>query len=67
MRPAGGGGGDGRGRVGVVGEGGGDEDEDGEGEESVESLLGSLMRALNTEQGRADFVRLTSADGHPAA
>lgn len=30
------------------------------GEESVEDLLGSLMRTLNTEQGRADF-RLLAA------
>lgn len=29
-------------------------------EESVESLLSSLMRALNTEQGRSDFSRLTA-------
>ena len=34
----------------------------GEEEASVESLLGSLMRALNTDQGRADFRRLTSED-----
>lgn len=32
-----------------------------EGEESVESLLRSLVRALNTEQGRADFARLAEA------
>lgn len=31
----------------------------GEGEATIESLLGSLMRALNTEQGRQDFARLT--------
>lgn len=38
--------------------------ESGDGEEqSVDSLLGSLMRALNTEQGRADFARLTAGDG----
>lgn len=30
-------------------------------EESVESLLRSLVRALNTEQGRADFARLAAA------
>lgn len=29
-------------------------------EPSVESLLGSLMRALNTEQGRADFGRMVA-------
>lgn len=34
---------------------------DGE-EESVEALLGSLMRTLNTEKGRADF-RLLAATG----
>ncbi|CBJ28093.1 acetyltransferase [Ectocarpus siliculosus] len=39
--------------------GGGDEAADGE--ESVEDLLGSLMRTLNTEQGRADFRRLAAA------
>lgn len=32
-----------------------------EGEESVESLLRSLVCALNTEQGRADFARLAEA------
>ncbi|CAM9204268.1 unnamed protein product [Hapterophycus canaliculatus] len=32
------------------------------GEESIETLLGSLMRALNTEKGRADF-RLLAATG----
>lgn len=43
--------------------------EDSEEEASVESLLGSLMRALNTQQGRADFCRLTSKDsgGFPSS
>ena len=33
-----------------------------QGEESIESLLTSLMRALNTERGRADFAKLTAED-----
>lgn len=33
-----------------------------DGEESVEDLLSSLMRTLNTEQGRADF-RLLASNG----
>lgn len=37
----------------------GEEENDDE-EESIENLLGSLMGALNTQQGRADFCRLTS-------
>lgn len=44
----------------VQGDGGGGVDTaDGEGE-SVEDLLSSLMRTLNTEQGRADFRLLAS-------
>lgn len=39
---------------------GGDVDTANREEESVEDLLGSLMRTLNTEQGRADFRLLAS-------
>ena len=42
------------GDVGTDSAGGGEE------EESVEDLLSSLMRTLNTEQGRADFRLLAS-------
>lgn len=45
-----------------LGSGGKGEGIVGKEEASVESLLGSLMRALNTDQGRADFRRLTSQD-----
>ncbi|CAN0535515.1 unnamed protein product [Ectocarpus sp. 12 AP-2014] len=41
----------------IVGRG---NDEPVDGEESVEGLLGSLVRTLNTEQGRADFRRLAA-------